>query len=153
MTVKTLNRWRVVYLAEAVLFLATQVGRAEVTRVRDAVPEPGSTSTRQTAGSEGRAAAIRSTLTLGAALWLMHDLAHGRWQIVVADLLALAGCLSSNSMLVVAGVAYAVATPEREPSPFIWGRTVRRANEAPRDTSSAPAGGRIAFRDRPGSSP
>jgi hypothetical protein len=102
MTISALNTWRKVYLAEALLAAL---------------------------GTPSRPRCVEVTLIAGAALWLMHDLAHGRWHIAVGDSLALAGCLTHRPSLTLAGVAYAVANPEAPPSPFIWRRL------APRGTS------------------
>jgi len=60
---------------------------------------------------------------LGAGLWLMHDLAHGRWRTAAADAVALAGCATNQPWLIVAGVAYAAIKPEKPPSPFVWSRS------------------------------
>jgi hypothetical protein len=105
-TIRALNRWRLMYLGEALLHLALP-------------PE--------------RAGLLRATLLLGGVLWLLHDLAHGRWRIAAADGLAL-GTLIASTMRrnphhalsrcgrrgFVVAVAYAASHPEQEPSPHLW---------------------------------
>ena len=114
MTIRALNRWRVVYLTEALLLAVTR-----------------------TRGGSLPARATRATLLLGAALWLMHDLAHGRWRIAVSDALALAGGVANRPILTVAAVAWAVLRPERPPSPFVWesGLSAMRGRAAARGAS------------------
>ncbi|MFI5266422.1 MAG: hypothetical protein ACHQ7M_03500 [Chloroflexota bacterium] len=100
MTISTLNAWRKVYLAEAVL-AAIPAGRNKRSLYQRSV---------------------KVTLVSGAILWLMHDLAHGRWHVAIADVIALLGRLSGQSLVTLGGVVYAVANPEEPPSPFIWSR-------------------------------
>lgn len=107
MSISTLNAWRWIYLAEAAL--------ASLPLRRERW--------------------LRPTLLLGATLWLAHDLAHGRWRVVSADVAGLMCCLAGSYASLAACVAWAAANPERPPSPFIWSRP------APRGASSAPTAG------------
>src|SRR5690242_10724462 len=66
MSISALNAWRWVYLAEAALAIAPL----------------------------GRRRWLRATLVLGGALWLGHDLAHGRWRVAPADAVGLICCLA-----------------------------------------------------------
>ena len=93
MSLAALNRWRWVYLAEAMIGLFA-----------------------------GGQKAVRGTLLLGAALWLAHDLAHGRWRVAIADALALGAFLAGCVPLAVAAAAYAALNPEQRPSRFVWAR-------------------------------
>ena len=111
MTISTLNIWRKVYLAEAVLVAAG--------------PSLAGGRAKHSLGKR----CLAATLIVGASLWLMHDLAHGRWRAAIGDLVALLGCALQSPWAVVAGVLWAAAEPEKPPSPFIWRRS------APRDTS------------------
>jgi hypothetical protein len=113
MRISTLNRWRQVYLAEAALAAAFAFWRGGIAR------------------------AAQGTLVLGAALWLMHDLAHGRWRAATGDAAALAGSLAGNYLAVLAGALWAASKPERPPSPFIWSRdrAATRWRGEPRGTS------------------
>jgi len=98
-SIAALNRWRVVYLLEVLLV----------------------------AGMARRSRWLRRTVLLGAALWCLHDAAHGRWRTLLADGVALAGGVRgglAGRLLALLAVASAVARPEREPSPHLWS-TVR----------------------------
>jgi hypothetical protein len=98
MSISALNAWRWVYLAEAALAIAPL----------------------------GRRRWLRATLVLGGALWLGHDLAHGRWRVAPADAVGLICCLAGSYAGLAACVAWAALNPERPPSPFIWSRPAPR---------------------------
>src|SRR5581483_3564179 len=83
---------------------------------------------------------VRPILLLGAILWLLHDLAHGRWRIAAVDAVSLALVATSRHKAAALPVAYAVANPEPATSRWIWPR---------RGASSAPAADRTASPDRP----
>lgn len=126
MSLKALNRWRLIYLAEASLAILFPL--------------------------RGRST-IRFTLLLGASLWLLHDLAHSRWRVALADAAAVSSlCLWARAsqrvflMPAILAIGYAALHPERHPSPFVW---ARRGLAASHDASSAPAAGQTAFPGRP----
>ncbi|GEM_PF-2849709 len=129
MKLSTLNAWRRVYLAEAALAMAlTLAARSPVRGKEPAAAEPLAVR------------AIDGTLALGAGLWLLHDLAHGRWKAATGDLVALAGSGHNArwgrrtstpirlgaGLLILGGTVYAAWPPERPPSPFIWSRAATR---------------------------
>jgi hypothetical protein len=111
MSLQALNSWRWIYLAEALIY--PLLPRRE--RGRDSV----------LGGGSGLTAAVKWTLLLGASLWLVHDLAHGRWRIALADAVTLAAlCFSRRAAFLVAlaAISYGASHPERPPSPFVWAR-------------------------------
>ena len=135
MTLSALNTWRWVCAAEMALW----VGVSFVSASNRARPDPGlpGASRYWEAGAYRRsgrhdAALVRATYfsaVLGAVLWLMHDLAHGRWKVALCDLLALCA-MAANGLArhpsrgaAVAGlgaILFAALSPERPPSPFVW---------------------------------
>lgn len=101
----TLHVWRQVYLAESGLHAGAVI-----------------------AGRKPPAS-LRRTLLLGAALWLMHDVAHGRWRSAAGDALAVIGSAASlatgarlAALSALAGTVLANSFPEAESGPFIWAR-------------------------------
>ena len=98
MSIRALNRWRWVFLAYWVMCL-TMRGRLRGRRFP------------RIAGA---------CLVGGATLWLVHDLAHGRWRIGATDALALGALRCSLPWAGALAVALACLRPEREPSPHLW---------------------------------
>ncbi|MBV8086787.1 MAG: hypothetical protein JO247_18430 [Chloroflexi bacterium] len=95
MSIRTLNRWRIVYLAETLVYI----------------------------GIRKRSAWWHTTVLLGIVLWCTHDAAHGRWRTLLADATALIAELIGGipgRIVASLAVAYTVAGPEREPSPHLW---------------------------------
>lgn len=133
MTLSSLNTWRWVYAAETALLAGLSLmplsNHASLDRGL-----PGASGCREAApyrrwGRHDAALAVRFSAVLGAALWLMHDLAHGRWKVALCDLLALcalagnilaASPSSGGAFAGLAAVLFAALSPERPPSPFIW---------------------------------
>ncbi len=72
---------------------------------------------------------LKPTLTLGAGLWLVHDLAHARWRALTGDIVALTGLAAGLRWLAIAGVSLALSTPDAG-EPFIWSLRPRAARGA-----------------------
>ena len=95
MSIRALNRWRIAYLLETVVYV----------------------------GVRRQSVLWRGSLLLGVVLWGAHDAAHGRWRTLAADVVALAaqliGGVPARAVASLA-IAYTVAAPENDPSPHLW---------------------------------
>ncbi|MBV9120603.1 MAG: hypothetical protein JOZ39_07830 [Chloroflexi bacterium] len=103
MSIAALNRWRWVFLGWCVL-----------------------------AGALHGIAVLKPPLLGGALLWLLHDLAHGRWRQAFFDGCSLTVALACRnqrpaSMAIAAAVLPALVDPEREPSLHLWSAARRRS--------------------------